>query len=456
VTTGSARRVAVIGGGLAGITAAIRLADANCAVTLIESRPRLGGLTYSFVCNGLNVDNGQHVFLRCCTSYRALLERLDVTAGTTMQSSLDVPVIRASDGRLGRLRRDALPAPLHLARSLTSYAVLSFADRLRAVRGALALRGVPVDAAETDEVSFGDWLADHGQNSATVAALWDLVGIATLNARADDASLAVAATVFQVGLLTRADAADVGWATVPLQQLHGDAATRVLHETGVTARLRTRARRLTRRSNAWCVCTEDDVIEVDQVVVATDHATAEALLPTDALAQRPQWSERLGWSPIVNAHLVFDCCVMTEPFLAGIGTAVQWVFDRTEQSGLDPTTGAQYVALSLSAANDLANKPVAELRALLVSELAQLLPVVHEAKILDFFVTREPRATFLAAPGTRRDRPQPVTRQQGLYVAGAYTDTGWPATMEGAVRSGEAAAAAVLAERHPSGAEVAA
>jgi squalene-associated FAD-dependent desaturase len=447
MTAGSGRPVAVIGGGLAGITAALRLADAGCVVTLVESRPRLGGLTHSFLRNGLHVDNGQHVFLRCCTSYRALLDRLGSDGDTTLQSAMDVPVIRAADGRAARLRRDPLPAPLHLARSLATYRALSVPDRLRAVRGALALRGVAVDAPETDEVSFGRWLADHGQSSATVASLWDLVGIATLNARADDASLAVAATVFQIGLLTRHDAADIGWSTVPLQQLHGDPAERALRAGGSTVLTQTKARQVVRSADGWCVVTDSHELVVDAVVVATDHSTAERLLPTDAVPQSPQWSRRLGWSPIVNVHLVLDRRVMAEPFVAGIGTPVQWVFDRTAQSGLDVASGSQYLALSLSAAVDLATEPVAELRALLLPELARLLPGVRHAKLTDFFVTREPRATFLAAPGTRPDRPQPVTRHRGLYVAGAYTATGWPATMESAVRSGDAAASALLAER---------
>jgi hydroxysqualene dehydroxylase len=424
--------VVVVGGGLAGITAALRLADAGCSVTLHEARPKLGGLTHSFRRAGLDIDNGQHVFLRCCTSYLALLERLGVTSLTHLQPRLDVPVVRADDGRRAALRRDPLPAPLHLSRALATYAVLSPAERVRAVRGALAMRRVDRDAAETDEVSFGAWLADHGQTSATVAALWDLVGVATLNATADDASLAVAATVFQIGLLTRSDAADIGWSAVPLQQLHGDAAMRALDAAGVNIRVRSRIDSL-------------EQVSAGSIVVATDPAHAERLVPPDALAVEAGWSDRLGASPIVNVHLVFDRTVMTEPFVAGVGTAAQWVFDRTEQSGL---TEGQYVAVSVSAAAGFVDRTVAELRELFVTELARVLPATRGARLLDFFVTREPKATFRPAPGTRRDRPGTLTSRPGLVLAGAYTATGWPATMESAVRSGESAAAAVLGARH--------
>src|SRR4051812_22041679 len=173
----------VVGGGLAGISAALRLADAGCRVTLLEAKPKLGGLTHSFRRGDLDVDNGQHVFLRCCTAYRALLDRLGTTASTHLQPRLDVPVV--SGGRTARLRRQSLPAPLHLGHSLATYSVLGHRDRLRAVRGALALRSVDRDDPRTDEVSFGRWLADHGQNAATIDALWNLVGVATMNAHAD-------------------------------------------------------------------------------------------------------------------------------------------------------------------------------------------------------------------------------------------------------------------------------
>src|SRR3954453_9484502 len=146
----------VVGGGLAGISAALRLVDAGCHGTLLEAKPKLGGLTHSFRRGDLDVDNGQHVFMRCCTSYRALLDRLGVTGLTALQPRLDVAVLRASDGTRGRLRRDALPAPLHLARSLSGYAVLPVADRARAVRGALAVGRVGRDDPRTVDPTFGD------------------------------------------------------------------------------------------------------------------------------------------------------------------------------------------------------------------------------------------------------------------------------------------------------------
>jgi squalene-associated FAD-dependent desaturase len=439
------KRVAVVGGGLAGLTAAIRLADAGCQVTLLEGRPRLGGLTHSFRRGDLDIDNGQHVFLRCCTAYRALLDRLGTTNGTHLQSRLDVPVV--SGPRSARLRRQSLPAPLHLSRSLATYSVLSHRDRLRAVRGALALRAVDRNDPAVDDVSFGEWLTDHGQTPATVAALWDLVGVATMNAHAGDASLAIAATVFQIGLLTVTDAGDVGWSLIPLQQLHGDAAASVLATAGAEVRLRARVRGISPDAGGWSVATGDDRLAVDAVVVATDPGQAEALLPAGALTQPAGWSAALGAAPILNVNVVVDRRVLSEPFVAAIGSDVQWVFDRTVQSGLSRTMPrGQLLAVSLSAADALVDLPVAVLRQRLMPALTAVLPALRDAEVVDFFVTREPQATFRPRPGTAPLRPSSRTALPGLVVAGAYTATGWPATMESAVRSGESAANALLDE----------
>jgi len=431
------RRAVVVGGGLAGVTAALRLADAGCAVTLLESRPRLGGLTHSFRRGELDVDNGQHVFLRCCTHYRALLDRLGVSGDTVLQPRLDVPVVRASDARRARLRRDPFPAPLHLARSLATYGVLSPRQRLQAVRAAMALRRVDRDAPDIDDVAFGAWLTRHGQSAPAIDALWDLVGVATLNAPASQAALSLAATVFQVGLLDEADAADIGWSSIPLQRLHGDAAERALTTAGAHVIAKAKALEVQPIGHEWLVRSTAGDVVADGVVVATDPVTAEGLLPPGSLDRPAGWSTRLGMSPIVNVHVVLDRPVMPHDFLAVVGSPLQWVFDKTRAAGVD---SGQYLAVSLSAADEYVDVPAARLREQFLPALEQLFPAAAEASVLDFFVTRERRATFRQAPGCGRLRPQAGTAVPGLALAGAWTDTGWPDTMEGAVRSGQNAA----------------
>ncbi|RMI30741.1 FAD-dependent oxidoreductase, partial [Streptomyces triticirhizae] len=238
----------VVGGGLAGITAALALAARGQRVTLVETRPRLGGLAFSFrresAVGELTVDNGQHVYLRCCTAYRGLLERIGGARLAPVQRRLDVPVLDAERRTLGRITRAALPVPLHLAGGLARYPHLGLAERARVARAALALRRLdPADPA-LDDRSFADWLRAQGQSPGAVAALWDLVGVATLNARAEDVSLALAAKVFRTGLLSSPGAADIGLPRVPLGTLHDELARAALARAGVRVLLATRARTL--------------------------------------------------------------------------------------------------------------------------------------------------------------------------------------------------------------------
>ncbi|CAM5620382.1 hydroxysqualene dehydroxylase HpnE [Streptomyces xanthochromogenes] len=439
------QRAVVIGGGLAGITAALELADAGLGVTLLEGRPRLGGLAFSFRRGDLTVDNGQHVYLRCCTAYRWFLDRVGGAELAPVQARLDVPVLDVAHPRgprLGRLRRDPLPVPLHLGRSLATYPHLSLAERASVGRAALALKKLdPADPA-LDDVDFATWLGRHGQSDRTIEALWDLVGVATLNATAPHASLGLAAMVFKTGLLSEAGAADIGWARVPLGELHDTLARKALESAGVRVETRTKAESISRTENgSWRVELAGETLEAEVVVLAVPQKETHDLLPEGALDE-PDKLLGIGTAPILNVHVVYDRKVLKQPFFAALGSPVQWVFDRTDSSGL--TGQGQYLAVSQSDAGDEIELPVAELRARYLPELEKLLPAARGAEILDFFVTRERTATFAPTPGVGRLRPSARTRADGLYLAGAWTATGWPATMEGAVRSGFSAAGAAL------------
>ncbi|MEU0391524.1 hydroxysqualene dehydroxylase HpnE [Streptomyces sp. NPDC006208] len=438
------RHAVVVGGGLAGVTAALRLADEGVHVTLAEGRPRLGGLAFSFRRGNLTVDNGQHVYLRCCTAYRWFLDRVDGTGLAPLQRRLDVPVLDAAaphGPRLGRLRRSALPVPLHLAASLAGYPHLSLAERAGVGRAALALgRLDPADPA-LDGIDFATWLGRHGQSRRAVEALWDLVGVATLNATAANASMGLAAMVFKTGLLSEPGAADIGWARVPLGELHDTLARKALDSAGVRTELSTRVREITRgEGGRWHVDVDGERLDADTVVLAVPQREAHALLPDGAL-EDPDRLLDIGTAPILNIHVLYDRKVLRRPFFAALGTPVQWVFDRTDASGLGE---GQYLALSQSAAQDEIDAPVAELRGRYLTELERLLPAARGAEVRDFFVTRERTATFAPSPGVGRLRPGARTRLPGLYLAGAWTATGWPATMESAVRSGFTAAGAAL------------
>jgi squalene-associated FAD-dependent desaturase len=456
--------VAVLGGGLAGITAAIALAEQGKQVTLLEARPRLGGATTSFTRGDLVIDNGQHVFLRCCTAYRGLLARLGVTGSVTLQDRFDVTVLRP--GGRATLRRTGLPGPLHMGRALAGYTHLSYAERLRVVPAALGMALLDPGRPGLDGRRLGDWLAARGQGERARRNLWDLFTVSSLNVAGDDANLALAATVVKTALLGAKDAADIGIPVVPLGDLHGRAGADLLGRLGAQVRLGAKAGAVeTLPSGGFVVRLADPaaksaagngggVIRADGVVLAVPPDVAAKLwrwpggtaprnppMPAAAAGMSPNgqsgngsgpWGG-LGSSPIVNVHVVYDRRVTRLPFAAAVDSPVQWVFDRTGPSGL--RTG-QYLAVSLSAADRYVDVPAARLEEEFTEALADLFPAAAQARVVDCFVTRERRATFRQEPGCEGLRPQAKTAVPGLVLAGAWTDTGWPDTMEGAVRSG--------------------
>jgi squalene-associated FAD-dependent desaturase len=341
------------------------------------------------------------------------------------------------------------------------YSHLSLTQRLRSARAALALGGVD---AQVEAGTFEEWLTEHGQSHATVAALWDLIALPTLNLPAAEASLALAAFVLRTGLLERNDAGDIGFHLRPLNETLGDPAKRVLAEAGVEVRLGVRvegveragpagsigdAREWGRSGGALKGATEAVLrvraggvgVETDAVVCAVPHERASALLEPLLGSETSRWTE-LGESPIVNVHVVYDRPVCDLPFAAGVGTPVQYVFDRTAAAGLGR---GQYLAISLSGAAREMQLSGEQLRKRYLTALSELFPRARDAAVHSFHVSREHAATFRASPGCEALRPAARTSVPGVALAGAWTDTGWPATLEGAVLSGHAAAREVLA-----------
>ena len=435
-------RVAVVGGGLAGMAAALAAADGGAEVVAFERRPVLGGLTTSIRHNGLFFDNGQHVFLRCCTAYRGFIDRIGATGQVFLQDRLDVPVL-APGGARASIKRSALPAPLHIAGSLGTYRHLSVRERVRLVRPALALRRLDPDDASLDNVSFGDWLADHGQNKRAVDRLWNLIALPTLNVGAGEASLGLATKVFRVGLLDRSDGGDIGWSRVPLGELHGAIAARALEAAGIETVLGSPVGAIGRAPlGAFTVSSGARSVVVDAVILATPLRVSASIGASIGPVVGAREAEALGTSPIVNVHLVLDRKVTDLPLAACVDSPVQFVFDRTVASG---AKSGQCLVISLSAADSYMATGSPELVSTFFEALRELFPAARQARLVDAIVTREKAATFRAVPGTAAFRPPTNTEVPGLFLAGAWCDTGWPATMEGAVRSGQQAASQALA-----------
>ncbi|HVB70285.1 MAG TPA: hydroxysqualene dehydroxylase HpnE [Acidimicrobiales bacterium] len=431
-------RVGIVGGGLAGMSAALRAADAGTEVVLLERRPFLGGLTTSIERRGVSFDNGQHVFLRCCSAYRDFIQRIGATEQVHLQARLSVPVL-APVARRATIARNSLPAPFHLVGSLARYRHLSVAERLRLLGAVTALRRLDIDDPTLDARSFGDWLTQHHQSDGAIDRLWDLIVRPTLNVGARDASLALAAMVFQVGLLDERDAGDIGWSKIPLIELHGTLAAQALSDAGVEVVCNATVSSIDRRPDGrWAVRAGDRVHDVDAVIVATPARVAASLGAVDASV-----ADALGASPIVNVHLVLDRRVTDLEFAAAVDSPIEFIFDRTASSGVEP--GQQCLSISLSAADEHIATPTDELVASFFRALGELMPAARAARLVDGFVTRERAATFRASPGVGAHRPGAATAEPGVFLAGAWCHTGWPATMEGAVRSGNECADAARA-----------
>ncbi len=436
--------VAVVGGGLAGTAAALAAADAGATVMLLEKRPHLGGAAAAVFRRGRWQDHGQHVLLRCCTAYRTFIERIGGGEHLYLQQRLEIPVVRPGV-ETQWIRRNSWPAPLHLGPSIARYAHLSLRERALVGPAALALRGLDRADASLDRSSFGSWLTAHGQSRAAVDALWDLIALPTLNLHAPDVSLLAATRTFQMGLLHDAGAADIGWSTVPLSRLHDDLARKALASAGVEVRLRCGVDTVERDAAGTMRLRVDDGadIEAKSVILAVPHHRLGTLLPPEGLELGERVAS-LGASPIVNIHLTFDRPAFPYPLAACLDTLVQWVFDRSAAVGLP---AGRYLVVSQSAAEDCARMPARTLIPRVLRDLKRLFPDARAAQLLEGSVIRDTGATPRLAPGSDALRAGSASPIPGIFVAGAWTDTGWPATMESAVRSGSAAAAEAARDR---------
>jgi hydroxysqualene dehydroxylase len=443
------RSVLIAGGGLAGVAAACELADRGCRVILLEKRPFLGGRAYSHhdEASGTIVDNGQHVFLGCCTEYIGLLKRLGVFDRVHLQKRLRVPVIDKIWGE-SSLYSANLPPPLHLLPSLLRFRSLSPAEKVRAAHVFTRIRSLDRSRhPELDGMSFGEWLRRNGQIAHSIDALWNLIVQPTLNDQASRVSADLALMVFQEGFLRDRNGANVGWAKVGLSELIAEAARCYIEDRGGEVRagigvdsVEVNGGTVTR---AFAGKAE---IEADSFVLALPAERTLGVLPP-AVADAPFFARigRIQTSPIVNVHLWYDRPVWERGFAVFLNTPLQWAFNKSKLWGDDGV--GQYIDISLSGARDFADTPGREIAALFEKEMAALIPAARGARVQRALVVKQRDATFAAAPGIAGLRPTQATPIANLFLAGDWTATGWPATMESAVRSGLAAAQRVLGSR---------
>jgi squalene-associated FAD-dependent desaturase len=442
--------VAVIGGGFAGLSAAVRLARARRRVLVLESRARLGGRATAFADRetGELVDNGQHVLLGCYRSTFEFLREIGAERYVRLERELAVTMIDRS-GVKSRLVCPDLPSPLHLVGGVMEWDALPWRDRLSILRMRTPIRLArrQLDRPDTTRIAASPgetvehWLIRNGQTPRLCEMLWDPLALAALNQPPARAAAPVFARVLAEMFGDDPRAAAIALPTRPLHMMYAEPAREYIERRGGSVRTGATAKIRVADGRAAAVVAGDTTVHTPAVVSSVPWHSLVDLFeePPAALAPTLDRARSMRASPIVTVNVWFDRQVMEEPFVGLPGRTMQWVFDKRQAFG----GHASHLSLVSSGADDVLHMSNDEIIAMAVDELEEALPEVDRARVLRATVVREPRATFSLAPG-EPVRPGAVTPLKGFYLAGDWIDTGLPATIESAVRSGFAAAELVL------------
>ncbi len=454
----------MIGGGLAGLSSAVALAEAGLQVRLFEKRPHLGGRAASYTLpDGSEVDNCQHVTLGCCTNLADFYSRVGAAGKIRFYDRL---YFVDAQGRRSTMEASPLPAPMHLAPSFLLFSSLNLADKRSIANAMMAIATASGNPPGIDGSSMLDWLYRMKQTPAAIERFWRVVLVSALDEELSRTDARYGIEVFWKGFLANKNGYRVGIPSVPLAELYEGCREAVLRRGG-EVRLRAGIRGIRLRDNRFESVVMDDGTEIsaDACIAAVPHDTLLSLLPRAMAQENASLSglANIKTSPITGVHLWYDRTVMTEPFLTLLDHTTQWVFNKTFLYGTNETNGAvaratlqsdhsfdadadgQYLQLVISASYDLVQKSRQEIIDLCCRELAEVLPATRDARLRKATVIKEINATFSPAPGVDRWRPAQKTSVNNLFLAGDWTRTSWPSTMEGAVRSGYLAAEALLA-----------
>ncbi len=436
----------VIGGGLSGLSAAVDLASRGYSVMIIEQRPHLGGRTYSFVdpSTGDHVDNGQHLMLGCYHATRWLLATIGADHLVTLQPNLHIDFLHPRLG-MSSLHCPSLPAPLHLIAGLIGLGSLSLSDRLKLLRVGLAIRKDPkVVEPEIASLTVHQWLDQLGQSEENKRYLWDIIAIGSLNDDPKHVSALLFYRVLRSAFLGTREDSSLLIPRVGLTELFVNPSIAFLRSHGGEIILNSGVdENLVEGSTLKGVRCSDGVIREARAFISAVPWYAASLL----LSHSPGtggWivNGHLSSSPIVTINLWFDRTVMEEDLLALLDSRVHWVFNKSKIYGSkDPSR--QYLSLVISGAGPMVLASSAELVSVAIEELRKALPKSAAAKVVHSLVLKEKRATFSPRPDVEQHRPSSKTPLHNLFLAGDWTKTGYPATIEGAVLSGRKAAEGV-------------
>ncbi|MGE5206511.1 MAG: hydroxysqualene dehydroxylase HpnE [Chlamydiota bacterium] len=431
--------VAIAGGGLAGLAAGCALADSGFRVTLFERRPYLGGRASSYQHPGTGevVDNCQHVLLGCCTNLIDFYHRIGVEEKIRWFERL---VFVEPGGRQSAISPTWLPAPLHTAPSFLLAPCLGLSDKLAIARAMLAIaRGARDDGSG----NFHHWLQRHGQTSRAIERFWKVVLVSALNEDLERSSVGYAAQVFRESFLKSAAAGRMGVPTVPLTELYS-AAGEYIRQRGGEVQLRTPVETFSAEGDKVRLWVSGQEVTCDFAVLALPFNAIGAVLPPgDDSEPLRRTAEQLQSSPITGIHLWFDRQITDLEHAVLLDRTIQWMFHKSKLLGRPAEGGGSYLELVVSSSKGLVEKSRNEIVDLAVRELGEFFPQARQAKLVKATVIKEVHATYSPCPGVDQHRPPAVTAWPRVFLAGDWTATGWPATMEGAVRGGYLAAEAL-------------
>ena len=428
--------VAVVGGGLAGLAAGCALASAGMKVTLFERRPYLGGRASSYQHPGTGevIDNCQHVLLGCCTNLIDFYQRTGVAGSIRWFERM---TFLEPGGRASEIGPSSLPAPLHTTPAFLRASCLEVADKVAIARAMMAL--APTTPRDTGE-SFLAWLNRHGQTTRAIERFWKPVLVSALNEEVDRVSVPYAAQVMRESFLKSAAAGRMGVPTVPLTDLYSAAGNYIRERQG-DVQFRSSAESFRAELSHVKLVVGEKEETFDYAVFALPFDSLERILPDSSAAQPLRDAlARFETSPITGIHLWFDRVISDLDHAVLLDRTIQWMFHKSKLQTRNSNGHGSYVELVVSASKTLVDKSKQEIVDLAVSELREFFPAARDASLLKSTVIKEVHATYSPRPGIEADRPRPETVWPRVFLAGDWTATGWPATMEGAVRSGYLAA----------------
>jgi zeta-carotene desaturase len=420
----------VIGGGLAGLATASALGSAGFQVELFEARGFLGGRATSYPIAGEGaapeiIDNCQHILLRCCVNLIDFYKRLDVADRIHFHKQF---YFIEPGGRTSILRAGRLPAPLHFTGSFRKLACLTLADKFAIARGLLAIRREHARRTGLDGMSMLDWLHEKKQTERAISRFWRQVLVSAINEELDRMSAAVGLQVFWLGFLAQSNSYQMGIPAVPLGDLYAPEAWKRVGN--INLRLREAVDRvIVEDGSVLAVQVNGEQRTADHYICALPFERVPAIAPELELDLNG-----FEHSPITGIHLWFDRSITQLPHATLLDRTIQWMFNKS---------GGRYLQLVVSASRSLVDMNRGDVIALALRELAEFFPRAADAKLEKAHVVKEVRATFSARPGVDAARPLTQTKFPNFFLAGDWTRSGWPATMEGAVRSGYLAAEAV-------------